>query len=276
MEWLAEPVKAAGASELALAAFLSIAAAGICYKFFSNAPVRVRLIAFFSILVFAFILSMLIIGRSAGGQAGSRPDQLNLIKLLGAFPEAERFEKCVLIEQPPTCETLVATIAGLGLPPASGKVQEEVSEALTRGEIPKTLVQKVSTANIASGTAILTLGKANGYDIDFFWCQTGTGAQDYATRLAKQLTAAGKIDGEPLGRVRVRALAETTKSRAEYAEHRMTVGAEASELKIGQELANFLNSHADERKFSVIETGFKPTPYYLSVFVCDAKPALRL
>lgn len=58
---IAKLIAAASTSQLALAAFLSIAVAGIGYYFFRDTPVWARIVAFFAIIAFAFTLSLRLI-----------------------------------------------------------------------------------------------------------------------------------------------------------------------------------------------------------------------
>lgn len=268
MENFTSLVTAAGATELTLAAFLSIASAGICYRFFRTAPIWARMTSFLSILIMTFLLSIVLIGPR---NKTAPIDDVAMIKLLGAFPEKQRMEKCVILMLAEKCSVLVKAIEGLGTEPASVEVRAEVTSALKTGRVSKKLVESASEQSRASSSRVFSLGAKNGYDIDLFWCADKQAARHLAlaNKLATAISKeAALAPGFPVGRVRVRSITQNMKDSAQYVEHGMTIGAESDEQELGNVLAEFLNVQTGLDDFSVLEVGFIPTPYYLSVFVC--------
>jgi hypothetical protein len=210
---IASLVTAASATQLALAAFLSIAAAGIAYTFFKSAPVWARLVAFLGILVFAFLLSIRLIAPAPAAPAQGfvgKISQINLVKLLKTFPPELRLEKCALVEpDADACVVIVDAIADLAQAPTSPALQQEVTQALKQGTVSQALLSQAVRA-VPQSDLVVSLGNAKGWDVDAFWCRGGSNeasARAQADNVAKVLASAGTLaPGVVIGRVRVRAL----------------------------------------------------------------------
>jgi hypothetical protein len=261
---LKDLVGAAGATQLTLAAFVSIAAAGICYRFFRTAPVWARMASFFAILLFAFAICLIVLGPKK-----EVIDPGKLITLLRALPENQRMVTCELLKTASECSQYVDALAGLQPPPSTPAFKEAVAKAIESGQVAPAVVAQVDSSVRRQGDQIVALGDPRGYDIDFFWCAPSKNASR-ARVLANRLAASKSIAaGAPIGRVRVRSMSSAVKSSATYREHSTTVGAELTELQIGERVAALLNVYeGGGDSFSVLQTGYTPTPYYLSVFVC--------
>jgi hypothetical protein len=196
---IASLVTAASATQLALAAFLSIAAAGIAYTFFKSAPVWARLVAFLSILAFAFLLSIRLIAPAPAAVTQglvSKISQINLVKLLKTFPPGLRLEKCALVEpDAETCATIVDAISDLAQAPTSPALQQEVTQALKQGTVSQALLSQAVRA-VPQSDLVVSLGNAKGWDVDAFWCRGGpneASARAQAERVAKVLASAGPL-----------------------------------------------------------------------------------
>lgn len=120
---------------------------------------------------------------------------------------------------------------------------------------------------------IVSQGKALGYDIDVFACESGGAAssaraQQLAERLALQSSQTGKIAHADLGRVRLRWLSAAQEASGGYPVGRNQVQADddRSEERIAEALA-LLAGEATGQSFSAGRSA-SGTDFYLSVFAC--------
>ena len=125
---------------------------------------------------------------------------------------------------------------------------------------------------------------ALGWDLDIFWCAGANGELNRKRGLEienlllseqqRQLeqTSESVRRGEvgdlswPIGRIRLRELAEKTNQRKGYAIGADVIRAEAKEQGQGRALAGFLNTNVGAD--IVVQRSTQSTPYYLSVFMC--------
>jgi hypothetical protein len=120
---------------------------------------------------------------------------------------------------------------------------------------------------------IVSQGKALGYDIDVFACESGGTASSaralqLAERLALQSSQTGKIAHADLGRVRLRWLSAAQEASGGYPAGRNQVQADddRSEERIAEALA-LLAGEATGQSFSAGRSA-SGTDFYLSVFAC--------
>lgn len=120
---------------------------------------------------------------------------------------------------------------------------------------------------------VVSQGKALGYDIDVFACesageQSRARAELVAKRLAAESLASGKIAHADLGRVRLRVLSSATEAQGGYPSGRNQVQAEQdeSEQRIAEALS-LLAGEASGQAFSIGRSA-SGTEFYLSVFAC--------
>jgi hypothetical protein len=137
-----------------------------------------------------------------------------------------------------------------------------------------------TAAATASATAarwpdkkIVSQGKALGYDIDVFACESGGAASSaralqLAERLALQSSQTGKIAHADLGRVRLRWLSSAQEASGGYPAGRNQVQADddRSEERIAEALA-LLGEEATGQSFTAGRSA-SGTDFYLSVFAC--------
>lgn len=216
-------VNAVGATNLTIAAFLSIAIAYICYKFFDDADQKIKLTAFFAVMLFAFAVMVLLFRSDANhDKTGTKngPDEpiseFKLFQILAKVQDDQRASACSLLAEKGTCEEVLAALNGILPPKQSSRERAAVSEAISSGN-KNALVevaQKVSPSSTLADT-LLTLGHEKGWDIDVFWCKSSAHDRDRyatATTVANAFASAAKQDqslasGAPIGRIRVRQLA---------------------------------------------------------------------
>jgi hypothetical protein len=154
-------VVAASASQLAFAAFLAIAAAGMGYFFFRGAPVWAKLITFVSILGFAFFIAIRVVVPMPAPQPESQPqpkvepnvpttstatvpiDPFNIVKLLSAFPGDQRMVKCLLVATQEQCTKIVDSMAGLVAAPAPPQVQADALKSLQFRRVSPELLRRI-------------------------------------------------------------------------------------------------------------------------------------
>jgi hypothetical protein len=127
------------------------------------------------------------------------------------------------------------------------------------------------------GSVTLSAGRANGWDIDVFWCEGARGADNLALadKAARHLAQTVEIRRQvgkapaivtPIGRVRLRLLTIERQREPGYRPQGLELRGEAREM-----------AAADAIRSSLARTGlafrYRPasqvTPWYLSVFVCQ-------
>lgn len=276
-----ELIKAASASELALAAFLAVACAGLAYYFFKDAPVQARLAVFFAMLLFAFGLIILLIRPNIAGPAAAatttqpvREVKVNeLITLLRSLPPDRRLSLCGLLGGASQCPAIVEAISDLPVLAATPQVQQAI---LTAGQSSASLPPPRIAAAAASVTGdadkVLTLGKANQLKVDIFWCEgpSGDAMQQMANGIAAKLAAASGRDiggGTVIGRVRSRMLAARLQGQG-YPSTGQLLRHEGGELQAATAVANFVAGQSNIR-LQLAQISY-PTPEYVSAFVCPA------
>lgn len=143
---------------------------------------------------------------------------------------------------------------------------------------PATVAPMVSATTTAPATRwpdkkVVSQGKALGYDIDVFACESGgaasqTRAEQLAARLALQSSQTGKIAHADLGRVRLRWLSVVQEAGGGYPAGRNQVQADddRSEERIAEALA-LLAEEATGQSFTAGRSA-SGTDFYLSVFAC--------
>lgn len=151
---------------------------------------------------------------------------------------------------------------------------------MVAGNAPLATAPMVAATTTTSATParwpdkkIVSQGKALGYDIDVFACESGgaasrTRAQQLAERLALQSSQTGKIAHADLGRVRLRWLSAAQEASGGYPAGRNQVQADddRSEERIAEALA-LLAGEATGQSFSAGRSA-SGTDFYLSVFAC--------
>jgi len=210
---LVKLVEVASSSQLALAAFLSVATAGIAYSFFRRAPIWAQLLVFFGIMIFAFLLAIRLIVPPPQGapQPVAAIDPIKLMRVLSIYGPAERMVKCKLLEKESVCQTLIEAMADLAPVATTADYRAQVSRELASGTVTPSTVSQVSGALPTTADRVVTLGDPKGWDVDVFWCGGANGAAmaDNAKRAAAVLASAGGAPIAPgisVGRVRVREL----------------------------------------------------------------------
>lgn len=133
---------------------------------------------------------------------------------------------------------------------------------------------------VQAPTAPLTLnvGSSRGWDIDVFYCDGAASnfdnAEKVANKLVEQARAAKDLaPGFALGRIRLRALGDESNSKSGYQVFGNEIRAEVSETEQGNALATFL-AKSNAGNFAIRQSPLA-TPWYLSVFVCPAPPAVQ-
>ena len=133
---------------------------------------------------------------------------------------------------------------------------------------------------VQTPTAPLTLnvGSSRGWDVDVFYCDGASSnfnnAESVANKLVEQARAAKDLaPGFALGRIRLRALGDETNSKSGYQVFGNEIRAEVSETEQGNALAAFLTK-SNAGSFAIRQSPLA-TPWYLSVFVCSAPPAVQ-
>ena len=153
---------------------------------------------------------------------------------------------------------------------------------MVAGTAPLVTAPMVAATTTATATAtaapwpdkkIVAQGKALGYDIDVFACESGgaasrTRAEQLAARLALQSSQTGKIAHADLGRVRLRWLSLAQEAGGGYPAGRNQVQADddRSEERIAEALA-LLGEEATGQSFTAGRSA-SGTDFYLSVFAC--------
>ncbi len=291
IESIIKLVTVASGSQLALAAFLSIAVAGLCYYFFRDQVVWARLLAFFGVLIFAFLLSIRLIvpptpaptpasspapnpalvQQPAAGQQPINP--LNLLRLIKLFPPGERMAKCMLVETAPNCTILIDAIADLTVAVAPAPLQARATEALTARVASPAFVAEVARLQPRAADTVYSIGAGNGWNVDVFWCQ---GIND-GTLLARGKLVANALSskvgadiggGTVVGRIRLRGLATGFQGNG-YPSTGLLLRAEASADE--QRAADSIIAYLSTASGMVFAKGSSKTrtPRYLSVFVCS-------
>lgn len=268
LDGIAKLVEVASDSQLALAAFLSIAVAGICYYFFKDAPVWARLISFIATLLFAFGLSIKLIVPPA---AATSIDHLNLAKILIPFPKEQRMEKCLLIESEEACQRIVESVVDFAVANAPPETLKAVTSALKDRKVTEAVVDKAVRATPAAEGKLVSLGVSNGWNIDVFWCEakSAEARKALAARVAARLGEAKSFGGGfSAARVRLRSLSSEKQANPGYPSSGYQVRGEAGESAAMQALVTTLNNEAADTQFEARTVSFH-TPNYLSVFVCS-------
>jgi hypothetical protein len=124
----------------------------------------------------------------------------------------------------------------------------------------------------------LNVGSSRGWDIDVFYCDGAASnfdnAEKVANKLVEQARAAKDLaPGFMLGRIRLRALGDESNSKSAYQVFGNEIRAEVSETEQGNALATFL-AKSNAGSFAIRQSPLA-TPWYLSVFVCPAPPAVQ-
>ena len=124
----------------------------------------------------------------------------------------------------------------------------------------------------------LNVGSSRGWDIDVFYCDglasNFDNAEKVANKLVEQARAAKDLaPGFTLGRIRLRALGDESNSKSGYQVFGNEIRAEVSETDQGNALATFL-AKSNAGNFAIRQSPLA-TPWYLSVFVCPAPPAVQ-
>ncbi|WP_332774261.1 hypothetical protein [Phenylobacterium sp.] len=157
--------------------------------------------------------------------------------------------------------------------PADGSVAPIAEQAAVAEVAPG------QTATPSLDTVVLSQGRAQGWDIDVFWCQGPSGetsnyvtASTVANILASRAKAGEALDAAKavtLGRVRLRPLSTTLNGRAGYNASGYQIRFEraaAGEPAAATAVLALVNS-SQPAAFTPYTVGNK-TPWYLSMFVC--------
>jgi hypothetical protein len=129
-----------------------------------------------------------------------------------------------------------------------------------------------------SAPLTLNVGSSRGWDIDVFYCDglasNFDNAEKVANKLVEQARAAKDLaPGFALGRIRLRALGDESNTKSGYQVFGNEIRAEVSEVDQGNALATFL-AKSNAGNFAIRQSPLA-TPWYLSVFVCPAPPAVQ-
>ncbi|MES2682377.1 MAG: hypothetical protein V4650_02575 [Pseudomonadota bacterium] len=154
------------------------------------------------------------------------------------------------------------------------RMEQPATAAVTTGTATAAAPPVVQApASAWTDKKVVSQGKALGYDIDVFACESGGAqsrarAEQVAKRLAAESLASGKIAHADLGRVRLRWLASATEAQGGYPSGRNQVQAEqdASEQRIAEALT-ILAGEASGQTFTTGRSA-SGTEFYLSVFAC--------
>ncbi|MEO0600515.1 MAG: TIR domain-containing protein [Myxococcota bacterium] len=147
------------------------------------------------------------------------------------------------------------------------------AEQQDRQTLARDLEKKLEQVSVPAPDAAYT---GLPWSVDVFWCE-GSGNESLADLLVRQLgverdrqrTAGPGPDGLPfpIDQVRARKLSISTNSRSSYNVQTNEVRPERDESAQGQALAAFLEANGSPPLGE--RTSTTPTPYYLSVFLCE-------
>lgn len=203
-------VEAVGQTRLTIAAFLSIAIAGLCYYFFNSAPVWAKLTAFFAVLIFAFALSIRLIAPTGDESANADPgpSDINIMMTLRAVqPPEQRAAACQSLTTELRCQPILAAIADL----APVSVPQVVQAQLQSGNVSAQTEQVVAQAVARQPDQVVAIGGRDEWRVDIFWCAGGANAEgnrSSAETASRRLAeTSGQFGGVTIGTVRVRELA---------------------------------------------------------------------
>jgi hypothetical protein len=192
--------------------------------------------------------------------------QAAMIGLVGTLPNTDLATKL----------TLALTTSS---DPAVKKEATETLEAARAFEVQQRVDAKAAQAGKSPIGAAIGVTRqltprpnAKGWDIDIFWCD---GVNDAKRRadvlgavLAKQANEGLRVDGEILGRVRVRPLPALVNQRPQYQIFGDIIGPDAADPAEGQ-LARAVAAIAAGSGVPVaVRPGTKRSPWYVSVFFC--------
>lgn len=124
-------------------------------------------------------------------------------------------------------------------------------------------------ANVAESPGI-----ASGWRIDIFWCARSSAAEEAAQfaracQAYNSLTASSRVgDGKPLGRVRLRRLAQGLQTGQGYPDSGMLVRYDANDVE-EQLLANAIGQSVWPGAYKT-QPAYSATRWYLSMFSCGA------
>lgn len=137
--------------------------------------------------------------------------------------------------------------------------------------------RSLAPPRLAQREQIYLEGKALGWDVDVFWCESTPANEARAQAIAAALAEAANrgeslADGAMLGRIRVRVFAAAANAREGYRVTRDEIRGELTESP----QANALSAFIESRKLGSLphQMTQQRTPAYLSVFMCaGAAPA---
>lgn len=277
-----ELIKAASASQLALAAFLAVSCAGLAYYFFKDAGEKARLAVFFAMLLFAFVLIILLIrpvdtpepkpGIPAPGPAAPEVKLDELITLLRSLPPERRLSLCGILGGANQCPAIVEAISDLPVLQATAEVQQAVVSAGRPGtDIAPPRLASAAASVTVDAAKVLTLGSANQLKVDVFWCEgpSGPALRQIADGIAQKLAAASGSDiggGIVVGRVRSRMLAARLQGQG-YPTSGRLLRHEPEERSAAVAVEAFVARQSNVQLVS--EEISYVTPQYVSAFICS-------